>query len=96
MTGDCCVDSKKINGFDKWDVESDARTLIKAKELENGDQKYYKTLVTEVKKTADAAMEAAASKQLAAKEVSLLKKVSGKMKKMYSGGSHNSSHKSSY
>ena len=80
-----CRKSNKINGFDKWDVESDARTLIKAKELENGDSKYYKTLVVEVKKTADAAMEAATQKQLAAKEVQLTKNVGKKMKKLYGG-----------
>jgi hypothetical protein len=87
MSG-CGIDSpssKKINGYDKWDVERDAEKLIEAKKLENGDQKYYKTLVIEVKKIADAAMEAAAQKQLAASEVSLTKKVSKKMKKIYGG-----------
>lgn len=77
--------SDKINGYDKWDVESDARTLIKAKELENGDQKYYKVIVAEVEKTAEAATEAAAQKAQAAKEVTLVKKVGSKLKKMYGG-----------
>lgn len=86
----------KINGYDKWDVESDARTLIKAKELENGDKKYYKTLVAEVEKTAKAATEAAALKVQAAKEVTLVKKVGKKLKKIYGGNPHPKKSKGTY
>ncbi len=87
MGGGPCEVSKpdKINGYDKWDVESDARTLIKAKELEGGDAKYYKTLIAEVEKTAKAATEAAAIKTRAADDLKLEKKVGGKLKKMYGG-----------
>ncbi len=85
MTGDCSVTSEKINGYDKWDVESDARTLIKAKELENTDEKYYKTLLTEVEKTAKAATEAAAVKTKAADSIKLEKKVGKKLKKVLGG-----------
>jgi hypothetical protein len=79
------VSSEKINGFDKWDVESDARTLIKAKELENTGEKYYKTLLAEVEKTAKAATEAAAVKTKVASQLKLEKKVNKGLKKVFGG-----------
>ena len=77
--------SEKIDGYDKWDVESDARTLIKAEELRNGEAKYYKTLLKEVVKTAKAAAEAAKTKSDAAKELALHKKVGKGLKKVFGG-----------
>lgn len=77
------MSSEKVKGFDKWDVESDARTLIKAKELESGDSKYYKVLLAEVEKTAKAATEAAAVKTKAAASLKLEKKVSKNLKKTF-------------
>jgi hypothetical protein len=86
MSGEICeMQPEKINGFDKYDVESDARTLIKAKELENTDKKYYETLIAEVEKTAKAATEAAAVKTKAADSLKLEKKVGKKLKEVMGG-----------
>lgn len=81
----CSPKSDKIGGFDKWKVRDSADTLIEAKEIENGDTKFYGVVLKEVKKIADAAMEAAAEKQRAAKDIALAKKVEKKMKKIYGG-----------
>jgi hypothetical protein len=84
---DCVVSSgNKIEGLDKWDVESNARTLIDAKKIENGDKKMYTVVLKEVKKQADAAMEAAAQKNLAAEEISLLAKTKKRMGKVFGKG----------
>ncbi len=89
--------ANKINGYDKWEVEGDARTLIKAKELEQGDEKYYGTVCSEVRKVAKAAVEAAEVKDKAAKEVTAVKKAGKKMKKVFGkNSSHNSSSKGGY
>lgn len=52
---------KRINGFDKWEVEGAARTLIEAKEIE-GRPKFFvavkKELVRQVKAAQAAALEA--------------------------------------
>jgi hypothetical protein len=73
----------KIDGFDKWDIEDAARTLISAKKIENEGGKKYAAILKEVKKQADAAMEAAAQKDLAAKEISLVAKTKKKMAKVF-------------
>ncbi len=81
----CGISNKpdKIGGFDKYDVEDAARTMIKAKEYENGDSKFYAVVLKEVEKTAKAATEAAEQKNKAAKELKLTKKVGGKLNSMY-------------
>ena len=71
----------KINGFGKYEVEEAARSMIRSEEIKQGDPKFYGTVMTEVKKTADAAMAAAKKKDSAAKELVLHKKVSKKMKR---------------
>jgi hypothetical protein len=54
------MSSSKINGFDKWEVEEAARTLIKAQQIPNDKRKgFYNTVKIEVKKQADAAQKAA-------------------------------------
>jgi tRNA A22 N-methylase len=87
MSGDCCEVSKpdKIGGFDSWEVRSKADTLIEAEEIANGDQKFYKVVLAEVQKKADAAMEAAKKKKKAADSITLEKKVGKKMKKVLGG-----------
>ncbi len=76
-------ESEKIGGFDKYDVRNAARTMIEAKEFENGDKKFYAVVLKEVDKIAKAAMEAAEQKSEAAKEITLTKKVDSKLKSMY-------------
>jgi len=59
--------SKKKDGFDKWEVEQGARTLIEAQEIE-GRPKFYaavkKELVRQAKAAQAAALEAKVSKKL--------------------------------
>lgn len=81
----------KIGGFDKYDVEDSVRTLIRAEEIKNNDEKFYAVVLKEVEKTAKAAAEAAAQKQVAAAEVKLRGRVGKKLKEIYGKGS---SHKS--
>ena len=81
----CSISSDKINGYDKYDVQDDARTLIKAEEIKASDTKYYNTVLAEVKKTAKAATEAAEAKSAAAKEIALHKKVGKGLKKVFGG-----------
>jgi tRNA A22 N-methylase len=87
MSGDCCELSKpdKIAGFDSWEVRSKADTLIEAEEIANGDPKFYKVVLAEVQKKADAAMEAAKKKKIAADSIILEKKVDKKLKKTFGG-----------
>lgn len=66
---------EKINGFDKWEVESGARTLIEAKEIRKRP-KFYKTVLAEVGKQA----KAADAVLLEAKTKSRLKQTFGKKK----------------
>ena len=80
MSCDVTSSKNKIGGYDKWDVESDARTLIKAEELKQGDSKYLKVIMGEVKKTAKAAVEAAEKKDAAAKKLDREKHVDAKLK----------------
>ncbi len=50
----------KINGFDRYDVEEAARTLIKAQAIPNDKRKgFYTTVLKEVDKQAAAAEQAA-------------------------------------
>ena len=80
----CCIGgSDKIGGFDSYKVKSAADTCIEAKEIENGDQKFYKVVLAEVQKKAKAAEEAARSKVEAADMMKLEKKVGKKMKKVF-------------
>lgn len=59
----------RINGFDKWDVEDAARTLIRAEDIRNDTRKgYYSTVLKEldrqVKAAERAALVAATAKKL--------------------------------
>lgn len=49
---------RKIDGFDKWEVEEAARTLIRAQEIETRP-KFFKVVQKELKRQADAANRAA-------------------------------------
>jgi hypothetical protein len=73
----------KIRGFDSWEVRNKADTLIEAEEIKNGDPKFYKAVLGEVQKKADAAQEAAKKKQTAADGLKLEKKVGKGLKKVF-------------
>lgn len=80
----CCVgDSDKIGGFDSYKVKNAADTCIEAKEIENGDPKFYKVVLAEVQKKAKAAEEAARSKTEAADMLKLHEKVGKGLKKVF-------------
>lgn len=58
----------KINGFDRYDVEEAARTLIKAQSIPNDSRKgFYDTVKKEVVKQATASEKAAKEAQVAVK-----------------------------
>lgn len=80
----CSVDkSDKIGGYDRWDVQSDADTLIRAEEIKKKGDKYYKVVMGEVQKKADAATLAAGKKQEAVDQLKLEKKVGEGLKKVF-------------
>ncbi|MBW8002551.1 MAG: hypothetical protein FVQ80_11095 [Planctomycetes bacterium] len=84
MSSCCSIDgSNKIGGYDSYKVRNAADTCIEAKEIENGDQKFYKVALVEVQKKAKAAEEAARSKMEAADMMKLEKKTEKRMKKIY-------------
>lgn len=63
----------KINGFDKYDIENSARTLIDAEKIRNDKRKeFYPTVLKELDKQIKAAEEAA-----------LVAKTAGKLNKIY-------------
>ncbi len=65
----------KINGFDRYDVEEAARTLIKAQAIPNDTRKgFYDTVKKEVVKQAAAAEKAALEAKVASKLHSTFKK----------------------
>jgi len=67
----CTDESRKINGFDKYDIEGDARTLISAEKIKMDKRKnYLTTVMNEVGKQEKAAEDAL----LAAKTALRLKK----------------------
>ncbi len=68
----CIETSKKIGGFDKWEVESAARTLIEAQEIK-AKPKFLKVVIKEVEKQAEAARRAALEKKVAAKLIKAFK-----------------------
>ena len=67
------MSEKKIDGFDKWEVENAARTLIEAQAIE-AKPKFYETVKKELIKQAKAAAAAA-----------LEAKVTKGLKKLYPG-----------
>jgi len=69
----CIEKSKKIGGFDKWEVESSARTLMDAEKIKAGDPKFYTVVKKECDKIAEAAKRAALEKQVAAKLIKAYK-----------------------
>lgn len=75
-----CIDkeSKKIGGFDKWEVESAARTLIEAQEIK-AKPKFFAVVQAECDRQAEAALKAANEKKVAATEI----KVAAKLKKVF-------------
>jgi hypothetical protein len=64
---------KRIGGFDKWEVESAARTLMEAEKIKNGDPKFLKVVQKECDKIAEAAQQAALEKKTAAKLIKVFK-----------------------
>jgi len=65
------IDSpKKIGGFDKYDVEEAARTLIRAQEIK-AKPKFFAIVVKECEKQAEAAKRAALEKQVATKLIKM-------------------------
>jgi len=77
MKGEVVMDSfksKKIGGFDKYEVESSARTLMDAEKIKAGDPKFYSVVKKECDRIADAAQRAAMEKKTAAKLIQLKKK----------------------
>lgn len=67
--------SDKINGFDKYDIEEAARTLIKAQSIPNDTRKgYYDTVKKEVAKQAAASAKATKEAQVAVKLHKVFKK----------------------
>ena len=64
---------KKIGGFDKWEVESSARTLMDAEKIKAGDPKFLGVVQKECGKIAAAAERAALEKKTAAKLIQLKK-----------------------
>ena len=69
------VSRDKINGFDRYDIEDAARTLIKAQAIPNDKRKgFYATVQKEVEKQAAAAEKAALEAKVASKLHSTFKK----------------------
>jgi len=64
--------SKKIGGFDKYEVESAARTLIEAEGIKV-KPKFFAVVIKEVEKQAAAAQRAALEKKTAAKLLKMKK-----------------------
>jgi len=64
---------KKLDGFDKWEVESAARTLIEAIEIRS-KPKFFAAVKKEVRRQAARARQAALEKKVAAKLINLEKK----------------------
>ena len=74
MEGEVMIDRpKKIGGFDKWEVESSARTLMDAEKIKAGDPKFFKVVQGECDKIAIAAQRAALEKKTAARLIKLKK-----------------------
>lgn len=67
--------NKKVDGYEKYEIESAARTLIEAKEIE-GDSKLYPLAKKQLKKQAAAAL-------AAAKEANVEAKVADKLKSAF-------------
>lgn len=65
--------SKTIGGFDKWEVENAARTLMDAEKIKAGDPKFFKVVQGECDKIAAAAQRAAMEKKVAAKLIKVFK-----------------------
>lgn len=62
------MSDNKINGFDRYEVEDAARTLIKAQSIPNDTRKgFYDTVKKEVAKQAVASKQAAKEAQVASK-----------------------------
>lgn len=70
MEGPVKMSDKKIGGFDKWEVESAARTLIEAVEIKR-KPKFLAVVKKEVLKQAKLAEAAALEKKVAAKLINL-------------------------
>ncbi len=68
--------SKKIGGYDKWDVESAVSTMRRAAEIE-ADPKFLKVVVAEMNREADKLEDTA---DLLVKTSKKLKKIFGKKK----------------
>jgi len=85
--GDCIeVSRNKVGGFDKWDVEEAARTLIKSEEIRGGDAKFLKVVCIEVDKQAEAAMAAAKKKKGASDTLKAESNAGKRLGKIYGKG----------
>lgn len=65
---------KKIGGFDKYEVESAARTLMDAEKIKAGSSKFYAVAKKECDKIAEAAQRAATEKKTAARLIQMKQK----------------------
>ena len=50
MEGTKTMPEKKIDGYDKWDIESAADTLVRAETMRLKEKKLYKLAIAELKK----------------------------------------------
>lgn len=66
--------SRKIAGFDKWEVEDAARTLMNAEKIKAGNPKFLKVVQGECDRIAAAAEKAALEKKTQAKLVKVFKR----------------------
>ena len=75
---DCYPDdkSKKIDGYDEWEISSAVDTLIKAKEIQK-DEKLLKLVRIELKKRKDAVDDALTEEQVEDKVGKKLKETFG-------------------
>lgn len=65
--------SKTIGGFDKWEVENAARTLMDAEKIKAGSAKFFKVAQEECDRIAVAAQRAALEKKVSAKLIKAFK-----------------------
>lgn len=65
------AESKKIDGFDKWEIESAARTLMEAIEIKSKKPKLFALAKKEALKQAKLAQQAALEKKVQAKLINL-------------------------
>ena len=70
------VESDKLDGYDKWEIENNARTLIEAEQIRS-DPKKCKVVEKEIQRQRDAAAAALTRKQVEDRAGARLKKTYG-------------------